>query len=384
MSQVRIAMVSSRYPPFVGGVETHVYEVARRIAERGIDLTVLTTDLTGELPLIEHEGPLTVRRYPARPRKFDLYVSPALVRQIREGGYDLIHMQGVNNLLPPMALRAAQQSGVPTVATFHGGGHSSRVRKMVRGLQWHAVGPLLRRTKALVAVCHFEIETWSGRLGIEPERIRLIRNGAEPLPVGAAPPEVSGSPLVCSIGRLDRLKGHQRVIEAMPALLEIEPGAHLAVIGRGSFERELRRLASRLEVDHAVTFTSFDATQREALGALVNSSDVVVLMSEFEAHPVAVVEAIALGRKAVVADTSGLSELAAEGLAVAVPLDSTPYALAQVLADVARRPDPVAPNLPTWDDCVDEICQMYGEMLSGASMEGGARSFGGAESAPDA
>jgi glycosyltransferase involved in cell wall biosynthesis len=383
MSQVRIAMVSSRYPPFVGGVETHVYEVARRMAERGLDLTVLTTDLTGELPSIEHDGPLTVRRYRAWPRKFDLYVSPALVRQIREGGYDLIHVQGVNNLLPPMALRAAQRSGVPTVATFHGGGHSSRVRKMVRGMQWQAVGPLLRRTKALVAVCHFEIEMWSGRLGLEPGRIRLIRNGAEPLPVGAAPPEVSGSPLVCSIGRLDRLKGHQRVIEAMPALLEIEPGAHLAVIGRGSFERELRRLASRLEIDHAVTFTSFDATRREALGALVNRSDVVVLMSEFEAHPVAVVEAIALGRKAVVADTSGLSELAAEGLAVAVPLDSTPRALAQVLADVARRPDPVAPNLPTWDDCVDEICRLYGEILSGTSVERGTPSFEGAESSPD-
>ncbi len=222
-------------------------------------------------------------------------------------------------------------------------------------------------------MCHFEIETWSGRLGLEPERIRLIRNGAEALPVGVAPPEVSGSPLVCSIGRLDRLKGHQRVIEAMPALLELEPGAHLAVIGRGSFERELRRLATRLKIDYAVTFTSFDATQRQALGALVNSSDVVVLMSEFEAHPVAVIEAIALGRKAVVADNSGLSELAAEGLAVAVPLDSSPRALAQVLADVARRPDPVAPKLPTWDDCVDEICELYGEILSGTSMERGTR-----------
>jgi hypothetical protein len=82
--------------------------------------------------------------------------------------------------------------------------------------------------------------------------------------VGASPAEVTGSPLICSVGRLDRLKGHQRVIAAMPALLELEPDAHLAVIGRGSFEFELRRLAARLQVDHAVTFTSFDATQRSA------------------------------------------------------------------------------------------------------------------------
>ena len=42
-------------------------------------------------------------------------------------------------------------------------------------------------------------------------------------------------------------------------------------------------------------------------------------MSDYEANPVAVMEALALGRKVVVADTSGLSELASEGLATAVP-----------------------------------------------------------------
>ncbi len=362
-------MVSSRYLPYVGGVETHVHEVARRIAARGLDLTVLTTDLTGELPPLEHEGLLTVRRYPAWPRRFDLYVSPALVRQIRNGSYDLVHVQGVNNFLPPMALMAAQRSGVPTVATFHGGGHSSRLRKMVRGMQWQALRPLLRRTKGLVAVSHFEVETWAQRLGLAPEKIRLIRNGAEPLPVGASPPEVSGSPLVCTVGRLDRLKGHQRLIKAMPALLDLAPDAHLAVIGRGSYEHNLRRLAARLQVEDAVTFTSFDATRREALGALVQSSDVVALMSDFEAHPVAVMEAVALGCKVVVADNSGLSELAAEGLAVAVPVDASPRHLAEVLADVARRPDPVAPDLPTWDDCVDELLGLYEEILSGATSE---------------
>lgn len=41
-------------------------------------------------------------------------------------------------------------------------------------------------------------------------------------------------------------------------------------------------------------------------------------------HPVAVMDAVALGRKVVVADNSGLSELAAEGLAVAVPVDAPP------------------------------------------------------------
>jgi glycosyltransferase involved in cell wall biosynthesis len=153
----------------------------------------------------------------------------------------------------------------------------------------------------------------------------------------------------------------------MPTLLELAPGAHLVLVGRGSYEQKLRRVAGRLRVEDAVTFTSFDETQRGALGALVRSSDVVALMSDYEAHPVAVMEAVALGRKVVVADTSGMSELAAEGLATAVPVDASPQVLAGVLARVARDVDPVVPALPTWDDCAEEVLGLYREILTPTS-----------------
>jgi glycosyltransferase involved in cell wall biosynthesis len=367
MSPVRVAMVSPRYPPYLGGVETHVYEVARRIAARGPEVSVLTTDLSGDLEPVEDHGRLTVRRYGAWPRRADLYVSPALVREVREGGYDLVHVQGVNNFLPPMVLSAAQRSHIPTVLTFHTGGHTSRLRTLVRGAQWQALRPLLRRAKGLVAVCRFEVDVFARRLGIEPSRIRLIRNGAEPLPVGDSGTEISGSPLVCSVARLERYKGHHRLIAAMPSLLELAPDAHLAVIGRGSYERQLRRIAARCQVEHAVTFIAFDATEREALGALLRSSDVVALMSDYEANPVAVMEALALGRKVLVADTSGLSELAVEGLAAAVPVNASPRELARALLDVASGPGPAPPDLPNWDDCAGQLLELYEEVLSPSS-----------------
>ncbi len=363
MQEPRIAIVTVRYPPHVGGVETHVREVAARLTADGADVTVLTTDLTGTLPPVEHRGPLTVRRYAAWPARADLYVAPALLREIGRGRYDLVHVQGVHTLLAPLALRAAQQSGVPTVLTFHTGGHSSRVRTLVRGPQWRAMRPLLRRTSALVAVCRFEAEHFARRIRLQPGRIHVIRNGSEPLPVDSSPPEVSGAPLICSVARLERYKGHHRLIDAMPALLRQAPGAHLAVVGRGGYENELRRQAERLGVGRAVSFAAFDSSQRSALGALVQSCDVVALMSEYEAHPVAVMEALALGRKVVVADTSGLSELGSEGLALAVPLDMEPEVLAATLARAAQSPAGEAPDLPTWDDCAEKLRRLYEAVL---------------------
>ena len=323
---------------------------------------MLTTDVSGRLAPHEADGALVVRRFPARPRHGDLHVSPALAREVARGGYDLVHVQGMSTFLPPMVLRAAQRAGIPTVATFHTGGHSSRVRSAIREAQWRTLRPLLRRSSALVAVCAYEVEVFARRLGVDPGAIRLIRNGAEALPVRAASTgsvAVSGSPLICSVGRLERYKGHHRLIAAVPALLELAPDAHLVVVGRGAYERQLRRLVVRLGVSRAVTFTAFDSDERGALGDLVRASDVVALLSDYEANPVALMEALALGRKVVVAATSGLSELAAEGLATAVAPDAAPGALAAVLCRVAGEPEPLAPALPTWDACVEELLGVY-------------------------
>ena len=63
----RVLQVSARYYPYMGGVETHIYEVARRMAQAGVDVTVLTTDPAGKLPAREEHAGVKVRRVPAWP-----------------------------------------------------------------------------------------------------------------------------------------------------------------------------------------------------------------------------------------------------------------------------------------------------------------------------
>ena len=91
-------------------------------------------------------------------------------------------------------------------------------------------------------------------------------------------------------------------------------------------------------------------------------------MSDYEANPVAVMEALALGRKVVVADTSGLSELASEGLATAVPPNTSPRGARRRPRSGGGRSRAGGLRSADWDDCADELLGLYDEILSSAPM----------------
>ena len=361
---LRVGMVAARALPLMGGIETHIHEVSRRLAVAGVDVTVLTTDTTGELPRSETVSGYRIRRWPAYPRSRDYYLSPGLIRYLRGAAtdFDVIHVQGVHTLVAPAALAAVQHVGIPSVLTFHTGGHSSGLREAVRPLQWKLLGPLLRRTDALVAVCEYERRLFAAALRIPESRIRVIRNGSDRLPIDDSAPGLAGNPLVLSIGRFEEYKGHHRVLRAMPALLKRAPDARLGLIGSGPYEQTLRDMARDLGVADRVTFRSFGPEERGAMGRLVSQADVVCLLSAYEAHPVAVMEALGTGAKALLADTSGLTELGVAGLADTIDLEADPEAVAEAVLKVVAAPRTASPDLQSWDDCADSLHRLYREV----------------------
>jgi len=358
---LRLLMVTARYLPYMGGVENHVYEVARRLARQSVEVTVLTTDPSGQLPTSEQAEGVTVRRVRAWPAKADYYFAPGIYRTITQGNWDVVHVQCYHTLVPPLAMLAALRANIPYVLTFHGGGHSSRLRNALRGAQQTLLRPLMARAERLIAVARFEIEFFGKRLQLPPERFALIPNGCDlPQVTGTASPATTDGTLIASVGRLEYYKGHQRVIAALPHILEQRPDARLWIAGVGPYEAELRRLATRLGVADRVEIRAIPATERSRMATELSKAALVVLLSEYETHPIAVLEAISLGRPVLVADTSGLSELADQGLARAVALHSTSQQVADAVLDQLRRPhQPPSIRLPTWDECAADLLHLY-------------------------
>lgn len=350
----------------MGGVETHVYEVARRLAQANVAVTVLTTDPEGHLPAREQVAGVQIRRVQSWPAHTDYGLAPAIYRIIQQEHWDIVHVQSYHTLVAPLAMLAAWQAKIPYVVTFHGGGNSSSLRNQVRGIQQTLLRPLLARAVRLIAVAKFEIAFYSSRLHLPPERFVLIPNGADITPVVRPRPTTQPGTLIASVGRLERYKGHQRIIAALPHILAQQPDARLWIAGQGPYGETLQALATHLGVADQVEIRAITATDRTAMATELAKAALVTLLSDYETHPIAALEALALGRPVLVTDTSGLRELAERGLARAVPLDSTAEEVATAVMTQLHDPLvlPAKLDLPTWDDCARNLLLLYQRSLS--------------------
>jgi glycosyltransferase involved in cell wall biosynthesis len=363
---LRIAFATARYAPFIGGVEAHVRTVSRLLTDAGHSVTVLTTDPSGTLAPWEVDDGVEIVRVRAWPRRADLYVAPGVARVLAERRWDVVHVQSYHTFVAPIAMHAARRLGIPYVITLHGGGHSSRLRHRARSLQISALGPLLRSAHRLVATASFEIPLYGRLARIPRESFVLIPNGGADLlrPPG---PRVSDGSTIVSMGRLERYKGHDRAIAALPAVIERVPAARLWIAGEGPDEARLLRLARRHGVEDRVEIRGVPLARRAEYVASLSRAALAVLLSEFETHPLSVVEAASLGCPVLVADTGGSRELAERGWARAVPLHETPQRTGEAMADLIESPPPpVAVELPTWDECCARLLEVYRDAVASA------------------
>lgn len=357
---LRVLLVTPRYFPMVGGVENHVYQVARRFAGAGVHATILTTDTTGRLPAYELSEGIQIVRVRAWPAHRDYYLAPDIYPVVTRAGWDIVHIQSYHTLVAPLGMLAAIRANLPFVVTFHGGGHSSQLRNSARGIQRALLRPLLRRADRLVAIARFEIDLYGRELGLPPERFVLIPNGADIPRVDPPPARSPDSSLIASVGRLERYKGHHRLIAALPHILAQRPDARLWIAGEGPYRPELERMAQELGVADRVDIRAIPPVERERMAQELSRAALVVLLSEYETHPLAILEAASLGLPALVADSSGLSELAERGVARAIPLQSSAEQVAAAVLEQLRNPLlPAKIDLPTWDDCAADLLALY-------------------------
>jgi glycosyltransferase involved in cell wall biosynthesis len=269
---------------------------------------------------------------------------------IERWSIDLVHTHLWNaDLFGGMA---AAWCGVPSVSTVHGSNFLPfgvtglhRFRRHTLSLVYRSVYRLCDRVLAPSEALMTDLAERPGirvppglvtvvHHGIDLEEIRR-RTAEAQLPDSVA--ERMPAPVVACVANMFAIKGQDWLIRALPAIRAAVPEAVLVLVGDGEWRASLEQLVTEMGVSDRVIFTGSIGNPL----AIVQRADVVVLPSLSEGLPIALLEAMAIGRAVVASNVGGIPEVVQDGetglLTAPADAQALSTAIVQLLKDAALR-----------------------------------------------
>jgi glycosyltransferase involved in cell wall biosynthesis len=169
-------------------------------------------------------------------------------------------------------------------------------------------------------------------------RLVTIANGA-PAPGSIAP--YPTAPRISAVGRLAHQKGFDRLLRALPAVIESVPDLHLDLLGDGPEGPTLANAIEQLGLGDHVTMHGH--VSRDAVGEHVRGSRFLVAPSRHEGLPYAALEAAGNARAIVATRVAGIEDVVEPGSTGILidndRADTEPDVLAAAIVELLRDPE---------------------------------------------
>lgn len=270
---------------------------------------------------------------------FDLRVWGQLKNVIAERQIDVLHAHDYKSDV--LAWLLSRATGARTLATVHGWtGNSARERHFY----YPADKWVLARYQRLIAVSS-EIAGELVKNGADTARITTILNAIDPnnfrrdrtrvaserARLGLAADHI----VIGSVGRLERQKRFDLLLDAFAALRVNDSRLRLLIIGDGSLRAALEKQREALGLAESVIFTGHVTDVRP----LHHAMDLFVQSSDYEGTPNSVLEAMAMETPLVATEAGGTAELVQDGLhGRIIPVGSAAALISSIMAAL-QAPD---------------------------------------------
>jgi glycosyltransferase involved in cell wall biosynthesis len=237
------------------------------------------------------------------------------------------------------ALAGGRQSGKPVVLT--GALHPTDLWSFERPMIYKAI----KQATAYVAYSQFERDYLMGR-GIPASLINVIGAGVDPDQFARANGQElrnlygwGDDPVITFVGQLNKRKGPQHLLAAMPQVWASHPQAKLLLAGASStFSNQLEQEAAKLssnDPNRVVVITDFPEEEKANIMA---AGDVLVFPSSQESFGIVFVEAWAC-RKPVIGLRSGaIPSIVTDGLDGLLTTPGNVVELANAIGELLANP----------------------------------------------
>lgn len=345
-------VVSDVFPPKPGGSGRWFYELYRRLPRE--EFVVAAGDHAG-WEAFDQTHDLRVVRMQIRLESWGVvgfkrgaaYWSLArrLLALCRQHGAGMIH---AGSCFPEgfAAWLVKRMTGVPYLLFVHG--EEMRIARGSRELTWMA-RRVLNGAERLIANSHNTARLLRAEWDVAEGRISVLHPGVDterfkPAPRCLATRERLGwgeRRVILTVGRLQKRKGHDMLIRALPAIRAAVPDVLYAIVGDGEERAALERLVDEMGVRGQVQFRG-EPNDAE-LVECYQQCDLFVLPNrevdgDIEGFGMVLVEAQACGKPVIAGDSGGTGETLIAGQSGSI-IDCS------VLSSVERISDLLSDNL---------------------------------------
>ena len=323
---MKIVITTETYLPFVAGVSTSTDNIARFMARRGNDVTVVAPKpvMKGE---VNPQKSLTITHTPSFPdpffagKSFSPFPMPFRTLRTVMKNIDLIHIQEPG-AIGYTAMYVAKRRHIPVVGALHFTPEQIFrilffpkiplfITLMKHYIRWfynkcdgimiptETFAAFLREsgvTKPIIVVSN-GVDTKD----FVPTKNRLAKRDQFKLPKDKI--------LFFFLGRLDFDKHADTIIRALP---KTDPKVHLIIAGEGKEEQNFRNLAKTLGVTDRITWLGY--LNHGQMKDVYQSVDAFVLMSPYEVQSIVTLQAIACGLPVLACKEGALPELCHDGV----------------------------------------------------------------------
>lgn len=283
MANVKIDLLTLDFPPIHGGISHYLYEIVQHMPPDFIRVVCVTPP---DADLFDAQQKFEIVRLKI-PTKWHLFTkqlkffSPAFLLQLAKSNnsqYVLCGQAHYSLLLP--AWFYSKLKRIPFGVFCYG-----LDLLYPQNYSYRTIFNYLLRQANVVFVDSSAAQNIAINLQVDPDKISLIYPTINPTSLAN---HVSAEAIrerhglankkcIVTVGRLIERKGHDIVIQSLPAILNEIPEAHYVIVGTGPYESQLKRLVMELGLENSVTFAGY-VSQKE-LGGYFSMCDVFTMIS---------------------------------------------------------------------------------------------------------
>ena len=331
-----LALVTDAFGGF-GGIAQYNRDLLTALAQCADRSRVVVLPRLGRAD--QSELPTGVRQLEARGSKAG-YTIAAFGAAMNDGPFDVVFCGHLH--MAPLGAIVAGFLRVPLWLQLHG---VEAWDALARTRRWAA-----ERASLVTAVSRHTRRRFLRFNGGDPSRVRVLPNVVDHRFAAGSRPEhllkrhrLHGKRILLTVGRLagnEQHKGHDTVIQALPAIVKACPDLVYVIAGKGDDAARLAALARRLGVEDVVLFVGM--VKDNELADYYRLADVFVMPSTQEGFGIVFLEAAASGLKVIGGNSDGSTDALADGVIgfTIDPANSDELVLAISQALAGHGPDP--------------------------------------------